>query len=245
MKRLVCGPRAVTETLSSSPKAVHLLLLEAKGRHTPSLLELAEKRRVTCRLCGRAELDQLAKKLPHQGAIAITGDFSYLDLEGLLDRCLGRSPTPLLVALDQVQDVQNVGSLLRSSVALGADGLLLCRHSAAPVSPATVRVSAGASEHAAVARVTNLARSIDRLHDLGFVAVGLDADAEVALDQVDLTGATALVLGSESSGLRRLVAQRCDQLAAIALPGPIASLNVAVAGALALYEASRQRPKNQ
>lgn len=245
MKRLICGPRAVTEALRAAPRAVHLLLVADSGRGPASDAALAAERQgVAVRRCSAAELDALGAGLRHQGVIAITGDFPYLDLDGLLARVEQAQEPPLLLALDQVQDVHNLGSLLRSAVALGAHGLILLRHNAASISSAAVRVSAGASERAAVARVTNLSRTLVELGERGLTTIGLDAGAPASLDELDLTGPVALVLGGEGPGLRRLVRESCAALASIPLRGEVASLNVAMAGAVALYEVSRQRRKN-
>lgn len=245
MKRIVTGPRAVKEAISASPRQVHLLLLDNSSKAGRSIAPLAKKSRIELRESTKAELDALAGDLHHQGVIAITGEYPYLDLDGLLSRAFRNTRSPIITALDQVQDVQNIGSIVRSAVAIGSEGIILCRHGAAKLSPAAVRVSAGASEHAAVARVTNLSRTLTDLRDQGFHVVGLAGEAERRLDEIDLSGPLVLVLGSEGSGLRRLVARSCDELAAIPLAGPVGSLNVTVAGAIALAEARRQRRKTE
>jgi len=245
VKRILCGPRVVSEALSAKRGQVALVLVAEGSRPAADLLAAASTARVEVSERPRGELDALAKGLRHQGVLAITGDFPYVDLDALL-LAAERSPSPaLLLALDSVQDVGNVGSLLRSGVGLGVDGFVLCRHNAAPVSAAAVRASAGASEHARVARVTNLAQTLRRFRDEELMVVGTAADAPARLDEIDLTGPTALVLGNEGKGMRRLVRESCDVLASIPLASTLASLNVAVAGALALYEAQRQRGKSQ
>jgi 23S rRNA (guanosine2251-2'-O)-methyltransferase len=245
MKRLICGPRAVTEALRAAARTIDLLLVADSARGAAdAVASEAERKGVALRRCPLAELDALGADLRHQGVIAIAGDYPYLDLDGLLRRAERGPAPPLLLVLDQVQDVHNVGSLLRSAVALGASGVVLCRHGAARVSSAAVRVSAGASEHAAVARVTNLSRSLAELRERGLTTVGLDARAPRAVQEIDLAGPLALVLGGEGAGLRRLVRESCDTLASIPQRGQVASLNVAMAGAIALYEVARQRRKN-
>lgn len=243
MKRILCGPRVVGEALVASSRSIQLVLVDESTRGGKSIAREAAKKNVALRGCSREDLDALSGDHHHQGVVAITGDFPYLDLEGLLHRVSSATEVPLLLALDQIQDVHNVGSLLRSSVALGADGIILCRHQAAKISTAAVRVSAGASEHAAVARVANMARTLEELRSRAFYIVGLDAKADQELADVDLCQPLVLVLGSEGSGVRRLVKRSCDVLASIPLEGPVTSLNVGVAGALALYEVIRQRRK--
>jgi 23S rRNA (guanosine2251-2'-O)-methyltransferase len=241
MKRIICGPRAVAEALRSAPREINLLLLRHGQRAPDEIVQRAGRASIEVIPCPTERLDALAGDIKHQGIIAITGTFPYLDLEGLLARAQRAQGPALLLALDQVQDVQNLGSLIRSAVALDAHGLILCRHHAAGVSPTVVRVSTGATEHAAVARITNLSQTLVSLKKQDMTIVGLDAEGAVPIDELDLTGAVVLVLGSEGQGLRRLVRERCDHLASIPIPGPIESLNVAVTGALALYEARRQR----
>jgi 23S rRNA (guanosine2251-2'-O)-methyltransferase len=144
--------------------------------------------------------------------------------------------------LDHLEDPQNFGSLLRTADAAGVDGVLIPADRAVGVTPAVVRASAGASEHMRVAVVVNLARAMQALQEQGFSLVGLDlAEASVPYTQADLGGALGLVIGGEGRGLGRLVRENCDRLIRIPMLGGVASLNASVAGAVALYEALRQR----
>lgn len=241
MKRIICGPRAVSEALKASPQQINVIFIESSQHAKSPLVRLARDAAVHMQPCDREHLERLAEGLRHQGVVAITGFFPYRNFEETVDEALEQREPLLLVALDQVQDVGNVGSLVRSSVAFGAHGLVLCRHHAAAISPTVVRISAGATEHGSVSRVTNLARSLDFLREQDVTIVGLDSNETLRLDQTDLTGPIALLLGSEGKGLRRQVRRRCDVVASIPIPGPISSLNVAMAGAVALYEVRRQR----
>jgi 23S rRNA (guanosine2251-2'-O)-methyltransferase len=145
------------------------------------------------------------------------------------------------VVLDGVEDPQNVGAILRTIDAAGGDGLIRQSRRAAPLAGAAAKASAGAVAHVRVADVVNIARALEELKEQGVWTVGLAGDADKRLDQIDLTVPTALVLGSESSGLRRLVRERCDWLASIPMRGHVQSLNVSVAAGIALFEAVRQR----
>jgi 23S rRNA (guanosine2251-2'-O)-methyltransferase len=206
------------------------------------VIQLAQAAKLTVEPTDALALDALAKGVKHQGVIAVCGgDYPYLDLDALLQHARARSDSPLLVALDEVTDPHNFGAIVRSAVALGAHGVITLKDRAAPVTATVVRASAGATEHAAIARVTNLSRALERLRDEGFTAVGLAGEATVSLRDLDLRGALVLVVGSEGSGLRRLVRERCDHLARIDLAGPVTSLNASVAAGVALYEAVRQR----
>jgi 23S rRNA (guanosine2251-2'-O)-methyltransferase len=235
-ERIVAGPRAVTEAVRVRPRDIAVVYVSPRERKAlRELVALASSRGVRVETKNDGELDGLAGELRHQGVLAVTGEFRYLELEALLD------PAPrLLVALDEVSDPHNFGAILRSAVALGADGVIVPRHRNAPVTSAVVRVSAGATEHARVARVTNLARALGELGERGLSTVGLDAAGTVSITALPpAPGGRVLVIGSEGYGLRRLVRERCALLARIELRGPIESLNAAVAAGIAIHEATR------
>lgn len=244
MKRILCGVRAVSEALRADPRNINLVhVSDASPRGAlAEVIQLAQAAKLTVEPTDALALDALAKGVKHQGVIAVCGgDYPYLDLDALLQHARARSDAPLLVALDEVTDPHNFGAIVRSAVALGAHGVITLKDRAAPVTATVVRASAGATEHAAIARVTNLSRALERLCEEGFTAVGLAGEATVSLRDLDLRGALVLVVGSEGSGLRRLVRERCDHLARIDLAGPVTSLNASVAAGVALYEAVRQR----
>lgn len=244
MKRILCGVRAVSEALRADPRNINLVhVSDASPRGAlAEVIQLAQAAKLTVEPTDALALDALAKGVKHQGVIAVCGgDYPYLDLDALLQHARARSDSPLLVALDEVTDPHNFGAIVRSAVALGAHGVITLKDRAAPVTATVVRASAGATEHAAIARVTNLSRALERLRDEGFTAVGLAGEATVSLRDLDLRGALVLVVGSEGSGLRRLVRERCEHLARIDLAGPVTSLNASVAAGVALYEAVRQR----
>lgn len=244
MKRHLCGVRAVLEALRADPRAIALVYVsDASPRGAlAEVIQAAQAAKVAVEPVSSVQLDGLAKGVRHQGVVAVGGaDYPYLDLDALLARARGLSSTPLLVALDEVTDPHNFGAIVRSAVALGAHGVITLKDRAAPVTATVVRASAGATEHASIARVTNLSRALESLRDEGYAAVGLAGEGAVPLRELDLTGPTVLVVGSEGTGLRRLVRERCDRLARIDLAGPVTSLNASVAAGIALYEASRQR----
>lgn len=244
MKRYLCGVHAVREALASHAKDVAVVYVAGDVARGPlaELAALAKAQRVTLESAQPQALDALAGGVRHQGAVAVVGgDYPYVDLDALLERARKRSERPLVVCLDEVTDPHNFGAIVRSAVALGGDGVVTLKDRAAPVTPVVVRTSAGATEHCAIARVVNLARALEALSRAGYRTVGLDAEGTASLEEVDLTGPVALVVGSEGSGLRRLVRERCDVLARIPLGGPVASLNASVAAGVAIYEVTRQR----
>ena len=183
-----------------------------------------------------AELQRLAGSPDHQGLVAEVDPYPYADALGMLDR-----PAALIVALDQVQDPHNLGAVARSAEAAGADGLVIPGRRSASVTAAVAKASAGAVEHLPIARVSNLAEYLARAKDEGAWVYGAAADAPTAYTATDLTGKVVLVLGSEGSGLRRLVAERCDGLIAIPVRGRVGSRYVSAAAAALLFEAIRQR----
>src|SRR5262245_57242360 len=179
MKRLLLGPHAVAEALRAAPDRLSVVYADAEtSRAQAALFRLARERQVRCEPRTRGELDAIARGARHQGVLAIAGEYPYLSLQALLE---GGGDRPLLVALDQITDPHNFGAIIRSAVALGAHGVLTLKDRAAPVTGAVVRASAGASEVARIARVTNLARTLAELREAGMQIVGLSPDAPVEL----------------------------------------------------------------
>jgi 23S rRNA (guanosine2251-2'-O)-methyltransferase len=156
-------------------------------------------------------------------------------------RDLELGPESLLVALDELEDPQNFGAVIRSAVALGASAVVWPEHHSAPLSAATFRASAGAVEHARLVRVPSLPNALTDVRAAGVTVIGLDATADAVISAVDLTGPVALVVGAEGKGLRKTVKRSCDTLVKLPMSGPIASLNASVAVAIAVYEVLRQR----
>jgi 23S rRNA (guanosine2251-2'-O)-methyltransferase len=171
--------------------------------------------------------------------VAVTGDYLYATVEAILAAAAGRPP--LVMVLDSVQDPQNLGALVRSAHVLGGHGVVVPRDRAVGVTPTVVKASAGATEHLPIALVTNIARTLDDLRKAGLWIVGAVAGDAKPPWQIDLAGPTALVLGAEGKGIRPLVLRGCDLCVRIPMLGRVASLNVAAAGAILLYEAARQR----
>ncbi|MGC2499901.1 MAG: 23S rRNA (guanosine(2251)-2'-O)-methyltransferase RlmB, partial [Acidobacteriaceae bacterium] len=186
-------------------------------------------------------LTRLAQTTAHQGVVAIVRERDFLDLEDLLT-VPGDSPEPRLVlALDGVEDPQNLGALLRTAEGAGVDGVLLTERRSAPLSAVAVKASAGAAEHLRLARVVNLVRALETLKEHNLWIVGLDERGDRDYDRFDFTSNTVIVLGREGAGLHDLVRRTCDHLLRIPMAGHVDSLNVSAAGAVVLFEAARQR----
>jgi 23S rRNA (guanosine2251-2'-O)-methyltransferase len=240
MKRVLWGRASVRAALEAgvSPDVV-LLDASAPDRELRAMLSPTKHGRLPVFERPRSELDAIAKGGAHEGVLMIAGSYPYADLDADV---LQRAKTPAtLVCLDEVTDLGNVGSILRTAAAFGVDGVVVPKDRSAPINGAVVRISMAATELVRVARVTNLARALAALaEEDGFSVVGLDADAPARLDELDLRTNVAIVLGSEGAGMRRLVRERCTHLARIPMAPPLDSLNVAVAAAIALYERRRQ-----
>lgn len=221
------GRHAVEAALANPARRVRRLLAVEAGRTSDPRVELLPA----------AELARLLPSgVPHQGMALLADPPEPTPLEAMAAPAEG-----VLVMLDQVTDPQNVGSIFRSAAAFGARGLILQDRNAPTLTGSIAKAAAGALDVIPHARVVNLARALDDLEELGWRAVGLAGGAEQALEQVLDDRPTVLVLGSEGEGLRRLVAERCEALARIPMPGGFESLNVANAAAVALYAAHRAR----
>jgi 23S rRNA (guanosine2251-2'-O)-methyltransferase len=240
---LVYGRRPVLEALRSG-RSVRTLWLAEGMREAPvisTIVQAAQDMGIPTVGVPRRRLDELTDGAHHQGVVAEAAALATVELDDLLAAARRRREPPLLVALDRLEDPQNLGSLIRSAEAAGAHGLVLPAHRSAGLTPAVERASAGATEHLPVADVVNLTRALRELKSAGLWVIGLDAAAEQRHDQADLTVPLVLVVGGEGRGLSRLVAEQCDLLVRLPMAGRVASLNAAVAGAIVLYEAVRQR----
>ncbi len=236
------GRRAVLEALRAGKKIEHILV--ARGaRERGAMMDLvaeARKKSVSVREAPREELDRIAPN--HQGVAARIGEYEYVEVNDLLEVARERGEPAFLLMLDSVQDPQNFGTLLRTAEAVGVHGVVIAERRAVGVTPAVAKASAGAVEHLKIARVTNLVRTMEELKRANVWIVGVENDPEAKdYSQLDFRIALALVLGSEGSGLGRLVKEKCDFLVRLPMWGKIGSLNVAVAGSIILYAAKTQR----
>ena len=202
------------------------------------ILDAARKAGVAIKRVDPAELDRAAKGGVHQGVVAVVVDQTSFSPEDLVTAATG---APLIVVLDGIEDPHNLGAILRTVDAAGASGVIRQDRHAAPLGGATAKASAGAVSHVKIADVVNIARAIEELKEAGVWTVGLAGDAEKRYDEIDYTLPTALVVGAEGAGLRRLVRERCDWLVSIPMKGHVQSLNVSVATGVVLFEAVRQR----
>ena len=237
---ILYGRNPVLEALRSG-RGVRKLVVAAGVRpeaRMQEILDLAAQRGITVEEANRRRLDDIAHTEHHQGIAGYFHSRQPLLLGDLMDRA--RHPA-LFLALDGIQDPQNLGALARSADAVGADGMVIPRHRATTVTAAASKASAGATEHVPHAIVPNLVAALDTLAESGVWRVGLAADGEARYDQVDYTGPVVVVIGAEGEGMRALTRRHCDSVVSLPMAGKVSSLNAAVAGAVMLYEVARQR----
>ena len=238
---LIYGINAVTEALKARGRAFEWVGV-AKERHDLRLQRVIDECRrqaVAVRFVPRAELDRMAGNNGHQGVVAVTSAKQYSDVDNVL--AAKRGTRSLVVVLDGVEDPHNLGAILRTADAAGADGVVIPERRAAGVTAAVAKVSAGASEHLPIAKVTNIARTLEELKSNNLWIVGLDERGSQSYESLDYKMDCALVMGAEGKGLHDLVRKRCDFLVSIPMLGKVASLNVSVAAGVVLYEILRQR----
>ncbi|GCE25642.1 23S rRNA (guanosine(2251)-2'-O)-methyltransferase RlmB [Dictyobacter alpinus] len=243
MPEYIWGRNPVSETLQSGRHVQRLLLAEGV-RDAPAIaaiLKEANQRHIPVDVVPRHRLDQISHGAVHQGCIAQVEERTYAGLDDILALAEKKQEAPFILILDAIQDVNNLGSLLRTAEAAGVHGVVIPEHRAAEVNATVVKTSAGATEHILIAQETNITRVIDTLKEQNIWVVGLAGEGKTLYTQANLTGPLALVVGNEGKGLGRLVREHCDVLIKLPMFGRVNSLNAAVAGSISLYEALRQR----
>jgi 23S rRNA (guanosine2251-2'-O)-methyltransferase len=238
----IFGRQPVLEALRHGGGVSKILI--ARGAHETqpiqAIMHLAQEAGIPVAVVERRVLDMRSAGGVHQGVMASAEPFVYATMDEILRRA-GNEPL-LVLALDSVQDPQNLGTLLRAAEAVGVHGVLLPEHRAAQVTPVVEKASAGAARLVPVIQVTNLVRALNDMKAAGAWVVGVENDPSASTyDRADLTGPIVLVLGSEGRGLGRLVRETCDRFVRLPMRGKVSSLNVAVAGSIVLYEVLRQR----
>lgn len=244
MRETLYGRNAVCESLKAGRRKFYKLTLAEGIQETDTvhqILFLAEQAGVPIVRTDRRSLDRFGD-FTHQGVVLEASEYPYVFLDDTLELAQSRNEPPLLLLLDLLQDPQNVGGLLRTAEVVGVHGVAIQQRRAVGITPAVVNSSAGAVEHLLVAQETNLVQAIGRLKDHRVWVAGLEATRGAQqYDQADLSGALALVVGSEGQGMRRLVQEQCDFLVELPVRGNVTSLNAAIAGSVVLYEVLRQR----
>jgi 23S rRNA (guanosine2251-2'-O)-methyltransferase len=234
---IIYGINPVTEALRAG-RVKGLRVSERAGDRLRDLMALAAAARVPVRHVSADALELASRGGVHQGVVAEVEEPGTCSVEDLVRGARG---VPLVVVLDGIEDPHNLGAILRTADAAGVDGVIVQSRRSAALDGVAAKASAGALAYVRIAEVVNIARAIDELKTLGVWVVGLAGEGADPYDRIDYTTPTALVLGAEGTGLRRLVREKCDFLAAIPMHGHVQSLNVSVAAGVALFEAVRQR----
>lgn len=238
---LVEGRNAVSELLKSGRPVDKLFVAEGAHGRMGDVIALAKQAGVPVTVCDRRKLDHMSQTGSHQGVIAQAAAHTYATLDELFQAAEDKGEAPLFVVCDGIEDPHNLGAILRSAEAAGAHGVIIPKRRAVGLTGVVARASAGAMEHILVHKAVNLAAALDELKARGVWVYGAEADGNAALYEADFAGATALVIGSEGSGLSRLTREKCDFLVSIPMRGRVNSLNASNAAAVLLYEAVRRR----
>ena len=240
---IIVGRNAVRELLRSERDIDKLLVL--KGQRTGSIGEiiaLAKKKGIVVTEASKEKLDQLAEGLPHQGICAYASAHSYASVEDILNRAREKGEKPFIVIADEINDPHNLGAIIRTAEGAGAHGVIIPKRRSVGLTGVVAKSSAGAIEHMLVAKVTNIARTIDDLKEEGVWVFAADMGGDAYYD-TDLNCAAAIVMGSEGQGISRLVKEKCDAVISIPMYGKVNSFNVSTACAVLLCEAAHQRNK--
>lgn len=244
MHNLIYGRRPVEEALRSGAEITAVIFQEhVRGENVQEIRALAERRKVPVRIQPANYFDKLFPDLNHQGVMAelVSREFQYAEPEEMLELAARRNEKPALGILDQITDPHNLGAIIRSAVAAGLHGLIIPKHHSAEVTATVMKTSAGAALFCKIAVVTNIVHTMDWLKKQDLWIYGTSLASVKSLYETDLTGGTAMVIGSEGKGMRRLVEEHCDFLVSIPMHGPVQSLNASVAAGIMFFELRRQR----
>ena len=243
MNDKIIGRNPVLEAIRSG-RSVDKILVK-KGKYEGSIVPIIKKAKdagIIIQEVERAKLDQIAEGENHQGVIAYVSAYDYVSVKDILDKAREKNEPPFVIICDKITDPHNLGAILRTANCVGAHGVIIPKRNSVGLNSVVAETSAGAVEYTPVAKVTNIANTIDSLKDEGLWIAAADMDGQEMYD-IDLKGSLGLVIGSEGEGISRLVREKCDFIASIPMAGEINSLNASVAAGVLMYEALRQRRK--
>ena len=241
MEDTVIGRNPVLEAIKSG-RPIDKILIK-KGKYEGSMVPLIKKAKemgIIIQEADRAKLDALAEGENHQGVIAYVSAHSYVSVDDILKNAEDKGEAPFVIICDKITDPHNLGAIIRTANCVGAHGVIIPKRSSAGINSTVAKTSAGAVEYTGVAKVTNIADTIDKLKKKGLWIAAADMDGG-SMYKTDLKGALGIVVGSEGSGVSRLVKEKCDFIISIPMYGEINSLNASVAAGVVMYEAVRQR----
>ena len=239
---IIAGRNPVIEALRAGTIIEKIVILAGvKGGAIERIKMMARRNRVPYVEVGKQKFRDLVSDTTTQGVVAVVGTKEYVEVDDILKIAEERNEPGCILILDEIEDPQNLGALIRTAECSGVHGVIIPKHHAASVNQTVAKTSAGASEHLPVAKVVNVASTLDELKQKGYWIVGADSEAEKLYTDIDYTTPLALVIGNEGNGIRQLVREKCDFLVKIPLYGKVESLNASVAGALIMYEVVRKR----
>lgn len=241
--RLIFGRNPVMEALKSGVPIDTVYINSEGGGILGKLRVMAKQSGAVVKDVSTQKLDQLTSGASHQGIAAVGACAEYVSIDDILDVSEKKGTAPFIIICDEIEDPHNLGAIIRTAEAAGADGIIIPKRRSASLNATVYKTSAGAASWLPVARVANLASAIDELKEKGVWIYGTDASGE-SYDGVDLRGSMALVIGSEGFGMGRLIKEKCDFLLRLPMNGKITSLNASVAAGIFMYEAVRQRNKD-
>jgi len=238
----IAGRQPLLEALKSRLPIDQILILHGTaGAQIQQIKQLAREQRIAVKEADKERFREVSGDTVTQGVLALVNDYRYVEIEDILALAQRKNEPPFLLVLDEIEDPHNLGALVRTAECAGVHGVIIPKHHAASVNQTVIKTSAGATSHMPIARVTNIAQTLDELKKENIWIVGTDLQAGKKYFEHDYRVAVAVVIGSESSGMRRLVKEKCDFLVAIPMHGKIESLNASVAGGLVLFEAAKLR----
>jgi 23S rRNA (guanosine2251-2'-O)-methyltransferase len=239
---LIEGRNAVIEALKSDRTIEYILV--AQGDMVGSIsvvMALAKEKGIVTKEVDRRKLDQMSQTSAHQGVMAVVTPYKYFQLNDIFEYAEARGEKPFIIILDEIEDPHNFGSIIRTAEVCGAHGIIIPKRKNVGATPIVYKTSAGAIEHMKIVKVTNINATIEAIKERGVWVYGADMDAQDYVFNTDLTGAVALVIGSEGRGISKLTKEKCDVLVKIPMIGKITSLNASVAGGIIMYEIMKQK----
>lgn len=241
MQDKIFGRNPVIEALKSDREIDKILIKKGGAEGSINvIIKLAKQKGIIISEAEKQKLDTLSEGENHQGVIAFCAAHEYASVGDILNRAKEKGHAPFVIICDKITDPHNLGSIIRTADCVGADGVIIPKHNSAGLNSVVAKTSAGAVEYIPVAKVTNIARTIEDLKKEGLWIAGADMDGD-QMHKTDLKGALAIVIGSEGEGVSRLVKEKCDFIVRIPMYGQINSLNASVAAGVLMYEALRQR----
>lgn len=239
-KNLIIGRNPVMEALKSGREIDKMLVAKDGEGSIKKIIGMAKEKNLFYQFVEKTALDRIADGAVHQGVIAYISTYEYCDPEDILEKARQKGEDPFLIILDGIEDPHNLGAIMRTADGAGAHGIIIPKRRAAGITDVVAKASAGAVEYVPVAKVSNIAQTIDKLKGKGVWIAACDMDG-TEYDKADLKGSLALVIGAEGQGVSRLVKEKCDFVLSIPMSGQISSLNASNAAAVLMYEAKRQR----